>query len=572
MSKELALVLSNKVNVSDQYTQIVEACGTQSQIYQYGPDGTAPFTGSLQWQSITPIGSLSSVLLSKSIKIRYELVVQSTNRAAQPARQVNHTFPTNDYYDSNNQAMTTTADAAQTAVLKGVNSGLRAFPLQSVCNTIQLSINNSSTSWNARQTLDGLQRLLDKKSLMSRTGECPCRPDDSFTNYPDKVANAAGTATEVGPVDQPLNISARSQLGYTRNALTAKTYDPATFTWTFDITEDLVIPGITSLFDNEQMYGNINTLGLILNWSSLQDMVSAGAVWEQAGGAQLAYNDTLNISITKPYLVLEYVQTDPQLSGPIPRQITYPYENVQFFTKAQSDLNLTGVAYAVQQAQSDTIRLNSMPKLIGFYLRPQMNNRNPYFADACLALSPDAGCVSINLGARSGLLANASRDEIWRLSVQAGSNQTRDSFCFGAGSFTWLNPIIAFGISSQNELYPGETGSLNLQISANYVTNNVMANMQGPVAAARFGTTADDEVPSELVICVIYEGQLVISPEMALYNLGVLSASEVDMLMKAGSSVSKEAIKKEINGAGLYSDKSVLHKGGKKRGGILTMA
>jgi hypothetical protein len=153
----------------------------------------------------------------------------------------------------------------------------------------------------------------------------------------------------------------------------------------------------------------------------------------------------------------------------------------------------------------------------------------------------------------------------------AGSNQTRDDFCFGSGSFTWINPVEAFGVNPEGgDLLPGESGSLNLQVQALYTLQNVRASLNGDAADAVALPAAGAKF--ELVVVVIYEGQLIITPDMAMYNLGVLSPTEVSQLISAGSSVSKEAIKKEINGAGLYTDKSVLHKGGKKRGGVITMS
>jgi hypothetical protein len=543
MSKEVALVLSNKVNVSDQFTQVVELCGNQSQIYEYSPDGGVG-PSSIQWNSIVPIGSLGNTLLSKNMKLRYTVSVSVTPTA----NPVNHTFP---------------ASTNATSVSTPVNSGFRAFPLQSVCNTIQLSINNSSTTWNARQTLDGLQRLLDKKALMSRAGESPCRPDDKYNLYPD----ASGFG-------QVLNISSKTQTGYSRNSITARSVVAGPpIVYTYEITEDLVIPGINSLFDNEQMYGNINTMALILSFTGLKDMVVQSAPYTNN------YNDTLTVAVSDPYLVLEYVQVDPNLVS-IPKSITYPYENIQYFPKDQStfpadmqaNVATDALANSPYQATSDTIRLNSLPKRIGFYVRQKMNDRSVSTSDSALTLQNAKGCVQINLGARSGLLAQASRDQVWRLSVQAGSNQTRDDFCFGSGSFTWIDPVIAFGVNAEGgDLLVGESGSLNLQIQANYTFQNVRASLNGAANTSFLPTNAG----YEMIICVIYDGQMIITPDMVIYNTGILTAGEIDQLVKTGSSVSKEAITKEINGAGLYTNKSVLHKGAhskKKVGGVITMA
>jgi hypothetical protein len=543
MSKELALVLSNKVNVSDQYTQVVELCGTQAQIYEYSPDGGVG-PSSIQWNSVVPIGSLGNTLLSKNMKLRYTVSVSITPAGTNP---ITHVLPS-----STNAA----------SVAAGVNTGFRAFPLQSVCNTIQLSINNSSTTWNARQTLDGLQRLLDKKALMSRAGESPCRPDDKYNLYDD--ADGFG---------QVLNISSKTQGGYSRNSITARSVVAGPpVVYTYEITEDLVIPGINTLFDNEVMYGNINNLALILSFTSLKDMVVEAALY----GGTSTYNDTVEVAVSDPYLVLEYQQVDPKLVS-IPKQITYPYENIQYFpkdiTSMPADMKANAATDALANtafmAVSDTIRLSSLPKRIGFYLRQKMNGRSVSASDSAFTLQNAKGCVQIDLGARSGLLAQASRDQIWRHSVMAGSNQTRDDFCFGSGSFSWINPVEAFGVNPDGgDLLVGESGSLNLRINAQYTMQNVRASLNGAANTSYLPTAAS----YEFIVCVIYEGQMVITPDMVLYNTGILSPAEVSKLVDTGSSVSNEAIKKEINGAGLYTDKGILHKGAKKRGGVLTMA
>lgn len=551
MAKELALVLSNKVNISDQYTQVVELCGNQAQQYEYSAD-PGSFDNVMQFNNIVPVGSMGSSLLSKKMAIRYQVEITITD-AHNPfqAGDLSHTFPADTYYNSISQDY---GDASQ-----GVNSGLRAFPLQSICENISLAINNNQVSWQARDTLSGLQRMIDKKLLMSRSTTCPCRPDDQFQNFPDFAA----------VYDQPLNINAKSHLGYTRNSISATSYSKAAgvATYTFDITEPLLIPGINTLYDNEQMLANVNNLSLILNYSKLQtDFVSAGAVW--AGGDQLGYNDTMAIAIKNPFLVLEYQVVDPNLVS-IPPSVVYPYEALYYTPKTVNQVvNLQTVQNIT--VQSDTVRFSSLPKRILVWTRKLISARTSIDADACLTLQPQKGCFQASLGARSGLLAQCSRDELWSLSAAAGSNQTRDSFCSGAGSFLVIDPITAFGVNAEGgELLPGENGSLNFYVQAQYTTTNAQASLQGVAANSELGTG----VNFEMVILALYEGQMIATPASYMYNTGVLSPAEVSQLVKAGSAVSKEAIKKEINGAGLYTDKGVLHKAAKKKmGGVISMS
>jgi hypothetical protein len=155
---------------------------------------------------------------------------------------------------------------------------------------------------------------------------------------------------------------------------------------------------------------------------------------------------------------------------------------------------------------------------------------------------------------------------LFKIAQEAGSNQTFDSFRNGS-SFMWIDPVTAFGLS-ENDVFPGENGSVNFSVSAKYSYRNVSANLMGPLANSTLADT-----PYVLYLIALYEGSMVVTPDQVIYSTGILTSAELDTLMKSGSSVSKEAIKKEINGAGLYMDKSILHKGAKKKmGGMITMA
>jgi hypothetical protein len=76
----------------------------------------------------------------------------------------------------------------------------------------------------------------------------------------------------------------------------------------------------------------------------------------------------------------------------------------------------------------------------------------------------------------------------------------------------------------------------------------------------------------EFMVVVIYEGQMIVTPDMVNFSLAVLSPAEISTLMNKGSIVSKEAVKMEGKGAGLYTDKSVLSKGARRKGGVMSAA
>ena len=544
MSKEIVGLLSNKLNVSDQYTQVLEIGPTQFQPYSYSADSAGGFGSQIQFNNIVPIGSLSQTLLSKNMRVSYDVQVVVGASGAPGAGVNTLSLPTDSLYNNElNQA---------------VNAGFRAFPLQEICDTVQISLNSATQTWNARQTISGLQRLLDQKALMTRVGEAPVRPDNQYTLLPDNVG-----------VDHVLSTSARSNLDYSRNSIqcTSFNYNTGTYVYTYNyhITEDLIIPGINSILDSEIQLANINNLSLILTYSSLQsDFLCCAPLYSTATPPVLIpYTNTAPvITISDPRLQLFYNTVDPNVVS-IPRSIVYPYENINWFVQNPVVVNLQAYNSAQYNINSNTIRLLSCPKYIGFWFRQAINSRTTasFQADSCLALNTGLGCVSINYGAKNGLLSQSDRDSIYRFSRECGSNQTHEDFVGGSGSWTWVSPTLHFGLS-ENDTHVGEGGSVNLQINAQYTNQNCKASLQTTTAESTLPTAAQ----MEFMVVVIYEGQMIITPDMVNFSLSVLTPAEISTLMNRGNIVSKEAVKMEGKGAGLYTDKSVLSKGARRRG------
>ena len=325
MSSDDVLVMSNKVNVSEEYTNVVEIAGNQAQNYQYSADNT-DYSGTIQWNSIVPIGSMSNTLVSRVMKIKYQVRIVVTAVAAGTNR-LTHIFPQ-------------PSILVDSAVASIPNSSLRAFPLQSISQNVQLSLNNCTTTWNARQTISPLLRLLEKDLLVKCAASGPTRPDDQFLLVPNNIG-----------VNHPQSTAVNSLEGYSRNSIKPVTFTAAgnAYTWTFDVEEPLIFPGVSSLRENEPYLPNINQLGLILTYSNLQtDLFSSSPGYYYIDNTAGLYNDvSVVVTILNPKLCLSYMQVDPNLIR-IPRQLTTSYESVTYFTsKSAVVVDLTNAANPV---------------------------------------------------------------------------------------------------------------------------------------------------------------------------------------------------------------------------------
>jgi hypothetical protein len=527
------LFLDNRINVSDMTTSVVRISGQQINYFRIQPDGSN-FPSQIVFNNIiTP--SLSNTLVGKNIRLRYQVAVTGAG--------------------TNDVALPKPAGAVN-APIDGV---LRAYPLQSIANSITLTINGSSSVVSQRQILSALERC-DKKSLREGTeSEAPTQPDNLACLVPDAT----------GRLSQQVLSPYQNSDGTTRGSFTAYSWSgTATNEYYFDVCESLLISPL-SAEPNEVALPNINTLSLQINYNTLLDMLVFGSV----GGSQAVYGVAgLTVTISNPVLELTYFSVANSIVQ-IPRMYETDYTNLVYFPKTQA--NLASNALGQVTAQSDTLRFTSTPALIYIFLRPQMQLRDSAQpAGACLAdfffplgVTPPAttGNVlpnfNITFGNRSGLLSSMSTQQAFKMSVRNGFQGGWREW-LNAGCVLIINPALDLGLDlAQGDTISGSTGSVNFQYQATYNNANVL--YANAIAGSPVATYGGNPIPTELVIVVAYAGKCVLTADNCVFTTGFLSEAEVDALLKTapktGEMVSDEVLKPSIQGAGLFSKaKSVL--------------
>jgi hypothetical protein len=526
------LFLDNRINCADVSTSVVRISGQQVNYFSINPDGSS-FPSQIVFNNIiTP--SLSNTLVGKNIRLRYQVAVAAgTNvfNMPKPAGSVD-------------------------AEIDGV---LRAYPLQSIANSITLTINGSSSVVSQRQILSALQRT-EKKSLKKATeSEAPTQADNLSVLVPDAQGRLSG---------QVLSPYQNSD-GATRGSFVAYAWSGTnTNTYYFDVCESVMVSPLTAE-PNEVALPNINTLSLQINYNNLVDMTVFGSVG--GTGATPAYPPGLTVQILNPVLELVYFSVANSLVH-IPRMYETDYTNFVYFPKAQTAFATNAVSQ--QQVQSDTLRFTSTPALIYIWLRPQLSLRDAAaaggnsYADFCFPLGAQSTNaaqqtilpgINITFGNRSGLLSSMSVQQAYKTSVRNGLDMTWREW-INAGCVLVLNPTLDFGLDlSQGDTIPGSTGSVNFQFQATY--NN--ANLLSAQALAGGNGMYANSVPTELVIAVAYAGKCVLTADNCVFTTGFLSEAEIDALLRTapntGEMTSDEVLKPSIQGAGLFGKmKSVL--------------
>ena len=524
---DATVVLDSRVDVSSSYTELVPFTGQQVNQFEVPADGSS-YTSQIYFNNIVSPGGLNSTLVGRNVRIRYNVTITSPSNGGTPVIGL----PQNPF-----------------VALNAPTAAFRAFPLTSVSDTITVQINGASTTINPRQILSATQRFIPKSYLDREGLEGPVMADNRAALLADTVLTsnaAAGVPTALSPVsNQPLSRYENST-SHTRGSFLPISYTNAAnvSTWVFEISEPLMVSPFT-LWDNEVYLGQLNTLSVQYNYSSIQDMfVSSQAYLALDGGVGNG-----SIVISNPRLELCYIQTDMSLVT-IPRSLKYDYENVIYFP--QTFATAAGNAF-VTQFNSQTLRLQTMPKMIYCFARNQIQTRLGQTQPDCFYgignASGQAG-LSIQLGTRTGMLASASTKTIYRMTCSNGYNSTFEDWTYGSGGVIAINPQKDLGTSVGDGLAGMSSGNVNFQIQFN--VNSF------PQAYA--GALATIPAVIEVMIVVVYGGLMDIQADTAVFNLGTLTQNEVDALLhKNKSLVSSETVAQTVpSGSGLFAKGKVI--------------
>jgi len=536
---EPRLVLDNRVNVSDAFDQLINYAGVNVNTFEIQPDGTT-FNTQILFNNIV-VPNLSSTLVSRNMRLRYNASFTYDATLADGVNNGPKFAGVNVVYNGNNVQSV----ALQYAQNQVVDSALRApFPIQSVCNSVSLTINSGTTTINSRQVLDPIARKLSKKYLMNQATECPSMLDNRWILTTDPVATD-GNAVNGDPTVlhmnscQPLSKYENNCGGFSRASFLPVTVSANgnNITVVFNVVEQIAISPLT-LHDKETFLANVNTLSLLLSYgSSLSDLYYTA---NPAGVAP-------TIAILSPKLLLTYIQVNPEIMT-IPRAVNYNYENVVYFAKSSTQALTAGTVATTIQLSSDTVRFQCMPSMIYVFLRNQVSQRTPQqtqtFYQWGFPQSQDQSAgLQINIGNRTGLLASASPQTLWRISKNNGFAGSFNEWQQGCGVFC-LNPVSDLGIDPSLDTLPLETGSVNFQVSATWNNANLIYS----------GDVAGGNAPVELMIVAVYAGVATITTDQCMFSLGSLSANEVSaVLSKSGNMISSEHVQPTIQAEGLFS-------------------
>lgn len=331
--------------------------------------------------------------------------------------------------------------AGQSAFDYGSTEAFQAFPLAKLMTTLTATINNCNVSVNLQDVIDPLLRLNDSRELYRYNGMTPTLPDQAYLDYADGVGannNPLGNYSDQSyDVDQaprgafPANVrlyrySAASPTNYLDQSSTAT--GAAGEFWRVCVSALLTEPLFLSpiIFGdpcyNMQGFSGVNTMNFVANIdTTCKRAFSSANAWTIVPSLGCpAITGAVPAAAVQPFvgtrLLFNFLSTQP--SDLIPVRNVLPYQEFPRYLSLSTN-NPALVPQAVATISSQNIQLNQIPDYFIITARVPMSQQTVKDSASFLEISQ----ISCNFNNASGLLASATQNDLWRISVANGSTQ-----------------------------------------------------------------------------------------------------------------------------------------------------
>jgi len=322
----------------------------------------------------------------------------------------------------------------------GNTCALGPYPMHSLFSSMNVTINNNSTSVQQQQVLPSLMRLYDERVHQRAAGGAPNTWDTAadYTQLLNATSNPLGGFDNVADTDiQPrgswfVTQTQAASANPAGNDVIVAGAAPAgdngkvrTITITATTEEYIqVSPFIFNKTYHDQGFLGIQTLNMQFQVGTIQRVfrysgfANNGAVINPAVAPSIS-----NLNILNSELVFNFLSLHP--SDVLPSRNVVPYYDLPLYQTASTLtpalVPMTGANNVTATIQTSTFSLNQIPDKLMIWVAPKA-----FGTQTCQ--DADAWCVidgiSIQFNNSQGLLSNCDSYDLWKMSVSAGSNQS----------------------------------------------------------------------------------------------------------------------------------------------------
>lgn len=393
----------------------------------------------------------------------------------------------------------------------GTNDALRQAPLASIMDTLDVKLNGGSLSDSVADRVHAM--LTFNNTAQDRTcgwSTSPIMPD----NYQD-----LNDWTLYGSAKNPLADYGENSMEDTRGGFPRTQAPPPAAAGVFDfvLTEPLFLsPLNASPTHDDEGFVNINQIDIQMRWVS-----NLNRIFSHASSGDPLTDVTVEF-YQAPELLVRYFT--PDQNQPLPALQVLPYIKYNDYVRQ----GVTIAAGATQMIQSDTIKLNQIPRKVMIFARRSRGTTTFETADSFAGISN----VSLLWNNESNLLASATEQQLYQISKRNGSNLTWSQWHEYRGAV--FKGEFGTDIGLIQGLSPGVMGQYTLQ------------------ASVTFTNPSTDPVDYEFYLTTILEGSVELTENSLAVNLGNLTVAAVEQA-EMGAEVS-HADAMSAQGGGFFTD------------------
>ena len=347
----------------------------------------------------------------------------------------------------------------------GLREALQQFPLNSLFTTCQTTINNVSTSSNLKDILPMLMVMNDSRVTSRWNSITPALRDQAYGFYADGVNATNNPLASFGTSSYDPDFLPRGAYNFrfvsiVHNAtgivadgslISTGVGDTWSIVCSYTTTEPFVAlsPFINFGADNSAGLLGVNTMSFVLNIdNTCARMFSSASGTFTNGGtnastwlpyiSSIALGGTGISAFTGTQLLFNFLSLQPEQYAKLSTKNVIPYHDYPRFLTIQNNqagipacvypnpaFGLSGAVLPlpiVSQSAltSQAIQLNQIPDLIIICARVPMSSQDWSIASSALSIEN----IRLNFNNSSGLLASATKQDLFEMSVRNGSAQS----------------------------------------------------------------------------------------------------------------------------------------------------
>ena len=456
----------------------------------------------------------------------------------------------------------------------GSDYALQAFPLNHLFTTASATINNSNVSSNIQDILPQILQMMSQEELSAYDGMCPNLVDYNCAKYSEALGSTNDVISTTSKTGYNKYFSPRGSytckvVSYSRkdtqatpvitNNTLASDATGCIFKIAYEVEVTEPIIGLSPFIYGHPLYSNqglvgISAMNFVFNLdATAKRFLSCGVASTKVTKIELGRNvegtAPAMANTTLPFadaeLLVCFMSSQPR--DMIKTRNVCNYTDIpRFITTPQVAVASGG---AIKELNTNNIQLNQLPDLFVIQVRLPMADMTIRDAEYGCAITG----ISVNLNNSSGLLASATPQSLWAMSVKNGSKQTWAQFSGQTNAFATRTATNA-GISVQPT-----TGSL-LVLSPtdlslpDWLASGIIGSFNFQIRLSVAQYTGASITPEIVVMCV-NSGIFSTTAGSSQIFTGILTKSMVEEA-KAMSSVNPvmSAEYSRMLGGGIHGD------------------